>query len=295
MADTATLPTRATDATATAAGATTAATATAAITGEAEPAPAPTADRAPARRSRPARCHARRSAALSDYVVAAAIVALPILALVAFGPADARRVATGGVLNVPPLPDAPFVLSLASLAGLVVVVASALAASAVLRRRLAPRAGAVMARTEPDAVAAASSSPPPSSRLGSSPPEAVAAGAATVAPLDEQLEAIGTALIGLRRQHGVRYGSRTWVEDVLPRLGQRPTEPLLARDLLAAGALVAAGVSPDLAALTSAHPLEHLTSTTAALLGALDGLAARLAAGEDRADLPPYEAVRWAA
>lgn len=123
-------------------------------------------------------------------------------------------------------------------------------------------------------------------------------GGAAVSPsasVDELVEAIGATLVDLHRAHGVRYGSRTWVVDVLPALGPEPADHELARDLLAVSGLVAAGVGPDVTALLAAHPLERLASTAASLHEALAELGARLGAGTGPGGLPAFEAVRWGA
>ncbi len=128
----------------------------------------------------------------------------------------------------------------------------------------------------------------------------VAAGAASLeddgpvpASLDALVDAVGELLVGLRGDFGVRYGSRTWVEQVLPALGATPDDPDLTRDVLAVAALGAAGVCADVTALTVAHPTEHLVATAASLHRALSGLAAELRSGLPVTDLPVVESVAW--
>lgn len=83
---------------------------------------------------------------------------------------------------------------------------------------------------------------------------------------------ISSVLGKLRRQHGVAYRTRTWIEEVLPGAGADLTNPELARDLLAAAALDAGGIRADLAALAATQSRDDIVATSLVLLDALNNL-----------------------
>ncbi|MPY94529.1 MAG: hypothetical protein GEV08_16160 [Acidimicrobiia bacterium] len=187
-------------------------------------------------------------------------------ALSGAGVSSARPALPGWLAAVP----VGYLVAVLGLEGLALAAAGALGA-----RRARPGHG----DADAEVGGGASAAPP-------APPE-------PAATTDELVAAVGDLLVGLRRQFGVRYGSRTWVEEVLPSLLAVPDEPLLVRDLLAVSALEAAGVCPDVSGLTSAHSPGRLDATAAWLHEALTTLSERLGASEDMGWLPPFEAVSW--
>jgi hypothetical protein len=88
----------------------------------------------------------------------------------------------------------------------------------------------------------------------------------------------------LRREYGMAYRSRTWIEEMLPAYGADLDDPALARDLLAAAALDAGGIRADLAGLAESHSRDAIVSTGWAILHALQNV---LAACEVPTDLLP--------
>ncbi len=83
---------------------------------------------------------------------------------------------------------------------------------------------------------------------------------------------LSSVLGRLRREHGVAYRTRTWIEEVLPAAGADLTTPELARDLLAAAALDAGGIRADVAALAATHSRDDIVATSLVLLDALNSL-----------------------
>jgi hypothetical protein len=83
---------------------------------------------------------------------------------------------------------------------------------------------------------------------------------------------LSSVLGRLRREHGVAYRTRTWIEEVLPATGADLSTPELARDLLAAAALDAGGIRADVTALATAHSRDAIVATSLALLDALNSL-----------------------
>jgi hypothetical protein len=88
----------------------------------------------------------------------------------------------------------------------------------------------------------------------------------------------------LRREYGMAYRSRTWIEEMLPAYGAELDDPALARDLLAAAALDAGGIRADVAGLADSHSREAIIATGWAILHALQNV---LAACEVPTDLLP--------
>ena len=88
----------------------------------------------------------------------------------------------------------------------------------------------------------------------------------------------------LRRDYGMAYRSRTWIEEMLPAYGADLEDPSLARDLLAAAALDAGGIRADLAGLAESHSRDAIVATGWAILHALQNV---LAACEVPTDLLP--------
>ena len=95
---------------------------------------------------------------------------------------------------------------------------------------------------------------------------------------------ISEVLGQLRRQYGMAYRSRTWIEEMLPAYGAELEDPALARDLLAAAALDAGGIRADVAGLAESHSREAILATGWAVLHALQNV---LAACEVPTDLLP--------
>ena len=83
---------------------------------------------------------------------------------------------------------------------------------------------------------------------------------------------LSSVLGQLRREYGVAYRTRTWIEEVLPAAGADLTTPELARDLLAAAALDAGGIRADVAALAATHSRDEIVATSLVLLDALTSL-----------------------
>lgn len=180
------------------------------------------------------------------------------------------------------------------------VAAEAVIIGAVLARRgdaSRPRSPAGLAARRRPGVRDGEAGPPdgddstilePPSTAAAEPPAPAA-----VVSLEALVDAIGAELVELQREFGVRYNARTWVATVLPTFGAVLPLPLLARDLLAVGALGAAGICPDVAGLVSAHPPERLEATARSLYAALVALAEGMKAGRETPQLPPFEAVSW--
>ena len=95
---------------------------------------------------------------------------------------------------------------------------------------------------------------------------------------------ISGVLAQLRRQYGMAYRTRTWIEEMLPAYGADLEDPVLARDLLAAAALDAGGIRADVAGLAESHSREAMVATGWAILLALQNV---LAACEVPTDLLP--------
>ena len=95
---------------------------------------------------------------------------------------------------------------------------------------------------------------------------------------------ISGVLAELRRQYGMAYRSRTWIEKMLPAYGADFDDPALARDLLAAAALDAGGIRADVAGLAESHSQEQIAATGCTILAALQNV---LAACEVPTDLLP--------
>ena len=87
----------------------------------------------------------------------------------------------------------------------------------------------------------------------------------------------------LRRDYGMAYRTRTWIE-MLPAYGADLDDPALARDLLAAAALDAGGIRADVAGLAESHSRDEIVATGWAILHALQNV---LAACEVPTDLLP--------
>ena len=100
----------------------------------------------------------------------------------------------------------------------------------------------------------------------------------------------------LRRQHGIVYRTRTWIEDMLPGYGAELSDPVLARDLLAAAALDAGGIRADVARIAEAHTREEIVATGSALLAALQNVLAACAVPTDLLPTPrPSDPTSWPA
>ena len=235
----------------------------------------------------------RLPAVTSTLAVAAALLVTVAVALFTVARSGVAVLVIGDGADAPALPTAELAVPFVYVATLLVLVSAALTAAGLLRRRRPESPPAAMARVEP-AMDLAGTAPALAGPVLAAPVLAASTFADEAAPtLDELVEAVGGALVSLRTRFGVQFGSRSWVEDVLPLLGQPQDDPVLARDLLASCALGAAGVSADVSALTASHSLERITVVAASLHAALVVLEARLVGGGDMSGLPAHEGVAW--
>ncbi len=127
-----------------------------------------------------------------------------------------------------------------------------------------------------------------SKRCGPRSIQTVVAAATTEAPVTVDLPwltvRIGGVLAQLRRQYGMAYRTRTWIEQMLPAYGAEFADPALARDLLGAAALDAGGIRADVTAIAEHHTREQIVATGSTILSALQNV---LAACEVPTDLLP--------
>jgi hypothetical protein len=110
--------------------------------------------------------------------------------------------------------------------------------------------------------------------------------------LTGQLSAL---LAQLRRQHGVAYRTRTWIDVVLPSAGADIGDPTLARDLLAAAALDAGGIRADVAGLVEAHSRDDIVATSSALIEAVLSVLAACEQSTDQQAPRPSDPSCWPA
>jgi hypothetical protein len=85
---------------------------------------------------------------------------------------------------------------------------------------------------------------------------------------------ISGVLARLRREYGMAYRTRTWIEEMLPAYGADLDDPALARDLLGAAALDAGGIRADVSGLAESHTRDEIVATGCAILGALQNVLA---------------------
>lgn len=111
--------------------------------------------------------------------------------------------------------------------------------------------------------------------------------------LEEEIGRVSALLALLHREHGVLYGSRTWVQDLLPALGVPTDHPQLVRDVVAVAALGAGGVRAEVGSLTRSYDDEQVRAVAIALHRALDAFADRLFAGDGLEGMPRPENELW--
>jgi hypothetical protein len=111
--------------------------------------------------------------------------------------------------------------------------------------------------------------------------------------LEDEIGRVSALLSLLHRDYGVLYGSRTWVQDVLPALGVAMDEPQLVRDVVAVAALGAGGVRAEVGSLAESYDDEQVRAVAIAVRRALDTYADTMFAGEALVGVPLPDADLW--